>query len=122
MHALSTTILSLSAEYYGARWISLTCATNLSPREAELIRIRIPDTYFNMFALTLIYSKCSWKRERNGSGKIKGGGGKKRRNSELMRGRKRPLRMIEKGSEQNGRQGERKRERERGNKGRGGGV
>lgn len=24
-----------------------TCATNLSPREAELIRIRMPDTYFN---------------------------------------------------------------------------
>lgn len=65
VHALSTTILSLSlfAEYYGARWISLTYATNLSPREAELIRIRIPDTYFNMFALTLIYSKCSWERE-----------------------------------------------------------
>lgn len=81
VHALSTTILSisLSAEYYGARWISLTCATNLSPREAELIRIRIPDTYFNMFALTLIYSKCSWKREER-KREDKGGGG---RNGEI---------------------------------------
>lgn len=70
---------SLSAEYYGARWISLTCATNLSPREAELIRIRIPDTYFNMFALTLIYSKCSWKREER-KREDKGGGG---RNGEI---------------------------------------
>lgn len=53
--------------------IPYLCATNLSPREAELIRIRIPDTYFNMFALTLIYSKCSWKREER-KREDKGGG------------------------------------------------
>lgn len=50
VHALSTTVLSLSRISWGAMGYPFTCATNLSPREAELIRIRMPDTYFNAHA------------------------------------------------------------------------
>lgn len=36
----------------------LTYATNLSPREAELIRIRMPDTYFNTRAYVKLFKMC----------------------------------------------------------------
>lgn len=36
----------------------LTCATNLSPREIEFIRIRMPDTYFNARAYINLFKMC----------------------------------------------------------------
>jgi len=51
----------------------LTCTTNLSPREAELIRIRMPDTYFNACAYINLFKMCI-EEERKWGEK----GGKKR--------------------------------------------
>lgn len=45
-------------------YILLTCATNLSPREVELIRIRIADTYFNARAYINLFKMRTRERGR----------------------------------------------------------
>lgn len=46
VHALSATV-PFTVYIMGREEYPFTCAINLSPREADLIRIRKPDTYLN---------------------------------------------------------------------------
>lgn len=73
VHALSTTVPWV----WGAReGYPFTCATNLSPREAELIRIRMPDTYLNARAYINLFK--ARERGRNVNGEIKTEGRRER--------------------------------------------
>lgn len=85
VHALSTTVLSVMG-IVGREGYPFTCATNLSPRGAELIRIRMPDTYLNARAYINLFKACVREGGRNGSGVIKGVD--EQRNPELTRERK----------------------------------
>lgn len=70
MHALSTTILSV-VSIKGSEGYPFTCATDLSPRAAELIRIRIADAYLNARAYINLFEARVREREESESGMVK---------------------------------------------------
>jgi len=86
----------------GSEGYPFTCATNLSPREAELIRIRKPDAYLNARAYINLFEARVREGGERKRGEIKG---EKETAKSRVNGRKKAgydAAAIEGGGERNG--------------------